>query len=331
MALAVSASALAASVECTEAATGDKVQVKIARIKRGIKDVRRVMKRQGVHILDLPKNVRDHRSRFDEDLAARDWCVVRSHLIAVEDAVANIRIDQGFVSDKFSRVERWLRVGDGAAKKGNAGRLIANAAAYMADSRHEQANGILNRIISMLIGKNDLWELPAESLEPAEDVATQSERVEIESSEVAAGCPVLAKKGRADRDDLTDVINRLGRLMDRRQIRVTDIKGGDALVADLYSYHKLSALWPAARTACAMLSKVKEVPVGLGSTMKRFQRINNLRREKGLPPESKERFHTLVRSATDHISKKEYTQAHAALDELLVLMGDPPKPSRTLP
>ena len=103
------------------------------------------------------------------------------------------------------------------------------------------------------------------------------------------------------------------------------------MVADLNSYHKLSAIWPATRIGCALLSMVKDAEIGLGSTMKRFQHVNKLRRENGLPPENKEQFHTLVRSATDHVSKAEYSEAHVRLEELFVLMGEAPVASRLLP
>jgi hypothetical protein len=209
---------------------------------------------------------------------------------------------------------------------------LANATAFIADGRLDKANRALNKVLFILFKDRDLWAMPPpELLEGPNEERAQKRKTEIRSSDVAKGCPVLAKKGRAGKDDMQTAVRKLDKLMDRRLIRPIDLEGGDDLVADMKSYAELRAFWPATRVACAMLTMVEEAEVDLGLVQKRFLHITRLRDERGVKPENEEQFKTLVRTASDYMARQDWGPAHLALEELLVLMGEPSKPSQALP
>ena len=74
-------------------------------------------------------------------------------------------------------------------------------------------------------------------------------------------------------------------------------------------------------------NKALEVEPDLASVMKRFRRVNELRREQNLPEFRRLKFKELVRQASDRLAVSDYKGAHASLDALLVLFGQPKKPS----
>ena len=330
--LAFAAPPKAAPLVCTDPATGDKSPVKPPQVEKALKAARDLMKKRGVHILDLNAEVQDRRRRLPADLAAQDWCVIRSHVAALEGALVLAKVDQGFLSAKFSRVERWVRAGlkDDKAKA-DAARLMATAAAQMADRKYDQANAALNKVISLLFGSSDLWALPAALPELPDAPGTSAANAgAIDPEEVKETCPAIAKKGSATVDERDAWIAKVGKLMDQRRVRLLDIKAGDALLADLASYEKLTAIFPETRVLCAMYKRVKDLEIDLGSCMKRFHVINGLRDKQGLSDITKDRFSELVRSATAHIANREFDAAHADLEDLLVLMGEPRLPSAAL-
>jgi hypothetical protein len=317
---------------CTDPTTGDKKPVKPPQVERALKAARDLMKQRGVHILDLPTQVQDRRRRLPNDLAAKDWCIIRSHVVALEGALSLAKVDQGFLSAKFSRVERWVRAGITDDKqKADAERILVTAAAQMADRKFEPANKTLNRALALLFGSADLWALPEAlpALPDTQGVATSNAGV-TDPEEVKAACPTLVKKGAATQDDFDSMRTKVAKLMDQRRVRLLDIKAGEQLSAELASYRKLNALFPATRVLCAIHKRVNDLEVDLGSCMKRFQGVNHLREGKTLSDIAHERFSELVRSASDHIAKSEFAQAHGDLDDLLVLLGEPRLPSAAL-
>jgi hypothetical protein len=330
--LALTLPAAAKPLDCEDSSTGETVRVKVPGVKRALKAVRVAMKKRGIHVVDLPADAQDRRRRLDEDLRAKDWCVVRSHVIVFEDAVATIEVDGSFLAGKFSRVEKWARAVSGTARKDNVDKAMANASAFIADGRYSKANQVLNRVLAILFGSGDPWAMPAaELLESAEDDGTRRPKVEIRPSDVAKGCPALAKKGKAGKEAMRATIRKLAREMDRRMIRPIDLDGGADLVADMNSYARLGAVWPATRVACAMLAMVEDAEVGLGLVQKRFLYVTKLRDQRGVSPENEQQFRVLVRTASDFMAKQEWGPAHRALEELLVLMGETATPASALP
>ncbi|MFC1609983.1 hypothetical protein ACFL6C_03425 [Myxococcota bacterium] len=322
----------AKTVECTDPATGDKKMVRVGTVRGGLKAVRRLMQKEGVHILDLPQAVQERHEYLSQFLAEENWCFVNSHVMAIEDALEAMRIDQSFIADKFGRVERWARTGITApSDKLKVERWMANAAAHMADQRYGRANGVLNKAMGLMFGSTDVWILPSKLPEPVETKASVIPAPPVRTKEVEAGCPSLGKRGKANRDELTATLAKLRKLMDKRAIRPMDLKGGEQLVNDLQSYVKLAAVWPATRITCAMIERTRALEIDLGVVQKRFQRVKNLKEDRGVPSGSNERFTQLVRSASNHLMSREFEPAHHDLDALLVLLGESSRPSHGIP
>ncbi len=318
----------AKSVQCTDPSTGDQTRVSVRAVKSGLNRVKRALDRYGIHVLDLPRAVQERHSYLPQFTADKNWCVLNSHVVAIEDALGMMAIDRRFVSEKFARVERWMRTGiEQPARKTQAERWLANAAAQMADQRYEQANRQLNRVMGAVFGSDDTWKLPKELPDAEEVTGSQVSAPPIETREVEAGCPVLAERGRATADDLKSILGKLRRLMDSRTVRPLDLDGGEQLVTDLESYRKLRAIWPATRIACALVERTRTLEVDLGVVQKRFQRAKNLKEQRGLPAGSEDRFKQLVRSASEQIMQRQFEQAHQDLEALLVLVGESSRPS----
>jgi hypothetical protein len=329
--LSVPGVAWAQKVECTDPSTGDRKTIVVAQVQAGLKSVRKTMQKYGVHILDLSEALQDRHQYLPQFLSEKSWCVVNAHVVGLEDALRATRIDQGFVADKFSRVERWARVTtDNPGRQTQIERLMATAAAHMADRRFEQANGLLNKVIALLFGSADTWQLPKELPAPPESEATSAAPPRVTTAEVQAACPGLAKQGRAGKEELAGAVERLGKLMDKRSLRPLDIKGGEALIADLVAYEKLAATWPAARIVCAMIDRFESLEIDLGVVSKRFQRVKNLHEGKSLLPAEEERFRELVRATSQSIIDSRFAEAHLSLEALLVMLGEPVRPSAAL-
>jgi hypothetical protein len=322
----------AKSVQCTDPATGDKKAVSVRSVRSGLDRVRRALKKYGIHILDLPQAVQERHSYLPQFLAEKNWCVLNSHVIAIEDALGMMQINQGFIADKFARIERWMRTGiEDPVEKTKAERWLANAAAQMADRRFEDANRLLNKVMGLMFGTSDTWRLPEKLPVPEEATGSSVTAPPIKTKEVEAGCPLLAKRGGATPEDLKSTLAKLHRLMDKRTLRPMDLKGGEQLVGDLNSYVKLSATWPAARIACALVDRTRSIEIDLGVVQKRFQRAKNLKEQRGLADGSEQRFKELVRAASDKMMARDFDQAHQDLEALLVLIGEPSRPSAALP
>ncbi len=317
-------------IECVNPDTDDKFKMSMRDIKRSAKILTKELGREQAHALDLPEEAQNDIRSLGPALAAQDWCKAANIARRVEDAIYNTRVHPEFVNQKFRRVELWVRGGDWhPAVQMAAERKIAIAAAKISEGDHVAANKQLNKTIQTLFDTKGLWELP-ERLPDISAEAAGSAQAQIDEDEVAGGCPKLAKKGRGKADDLKDAKRRIERAMNERMIRTLDIKGGAALAGDIESYEKLRAIWPAIRVACALLHRVKTLEVGLGVTMARYHRINKLRRATELSEEDNKRFRELVRATSDAIAATEYDAAHAALEELLVLLGEPETAADTL-
>ena len=124
----------AAPTKCPDPNTGEKKPIRVGQVKRGLKQVRKAMQKYGVHILDLPEAIQGRHAHLAEFLAQKKWCTIQSHATDIDDALTHMAIDQTFVSDKFSRVERWARTAT-ESRKEKIDRHVANAAAQMADRR----------------------------------------------------------------------------------------------------------------------------------------------------------------------------------------------------
>jgi hypothetical protein len=320
------------SVSCIDPATGEKASVGVGSIKSGLDRVRRAMKRYGVHILDLPDSVQERHANLHQFKAEKNWCVLNSHYQDIEVALETMRLDQSFVSEKFARVERWMRDSLVSNRpQAQAERRLAKAAAQMADGRFESANRTLNKVMAQVFGSDDTWKLPAQLPQGDDAGGGAVETPAIDTREVEAGCPAFAERGNATPAELDTTLSNLRDLMDRRVVRPLDLKGGEELVADLESYTKLRAVWPATRIACALLHRTRSLEIDLGVVQKRFQRVKNLKEKRGIEPAAEERFKELVRNASRKIMAREYSSAYDELEDLLVVLGEPNPPSASLP
>ncbi len=324
--------AAAATVECTDPATGDKKTIAVAKVQAGVKGARQRLQKLRVHVLDLPQAVQERHRNLAQFTSEKNWCAVYAHVVAIEDALRGLRVDRVFVSDKFSRVERWARAGGAPERRAEVERLLAVAAAQLEDQRFEKANDLLNRAMTALFSfaAFDGWRLPQEL--PVAEATDEGGGggSGITRAEVQAGCPGLAKQGTASRADLDGARERLGRQLDKRRLRPLDLAGGEALFADLGSYVKLNAWWPAVRVVCALTERAAKAEIDLGLVSKRFQRVKNLHERRPFDEAGEARFRALVRDASQSIIDKRFEEAHLHLDELLVLLGEPAQPSAAL-
>lgn len=317
-------------IECTNPATDDKFKMSMREIKQSVKILTKELGREQVHMLDLPEEAQNDSRGLPAALAAEDWCKAANYARSIEDAIYGTRVHSEFVNQKFSRVELWVRAGDwDPATKMAAERLIALAAAKISEGEHVAANAQLNKTINTIFGTKGLWELP-ESLPDVSAAVEGGAKAVVNEDDVAGGCPKLAAKGRGNADDLTEVKKRVKRAMNQRQVRTTDIKGGEALAGDLDSYTKLKAIWPAIRVGCALLHKTKTLEIGLGVTMARYHRVNKMRREKELSEEEQKRFSELVRVISDAVAATDYETAFANLERAFVILGAPASAGDTL-
>ncbi|MBI3178809.1 MAG: hypothetical protein HYZ27_04070 [Deltaproteobacteria bacterium] len=321
----------ARALECVDAASGDKTRVTPQQVKKALKRVQRVLKASGLHVLDLSAEAQERHARLAEDVPAQEWCKVRAHVLSIESAASGIHVDQGFLTGKLARTQRFAQARSSDAKrKEETDRLLATAAAHQAEGRLVQANQMLNRILLMALGTRDLWEVPADLAPRDGDGPGVASASTVSADEVASACPEMAKRGSAGRTDVEDILARLSAEVDQRKLRPLDIQGGEQLTADLAGYLELGAWFPAARAGCALHDRYHKLDVDLGVVMKRFARVNALRDERGLADSARANFTTLVRRASDHIAQRQFSDAHAALEELLLSFGEP-APSRLVP
>lgn len=321
-------------VVCKDAETGKTTKVQPARVQNGAKGLQRILTNKGVHVLDLPDEARAHRRKLDVDLKKEDWCAVHAHLEALRKAVSAVRVDGAFIDAKARRVEEWVKSSKDPAAAGEAQRLLQAAAADVSAGRAVKANRQLNRVLATVLGSADPWLLPAPRKADDEERAPPASArtaAGLPDYEVEAGCPVLAKRGAATSTELADVLERLRGAMNDKKVRLTDLHAGPDLGAELDKHLRGGETWPAARIACVLLARTDRARSDLGLVMARFQRVNEVRDERGVPEPAKGRFSELVRRASDQLAASDFQAAHATLEELLVLLGEPARAGDTLP
>ena len=313
-------------VECTVADETEPGKFPIGKIRTRAKRLPRAFKRRKIHILDLGDEALDRRGRLPDEIADQQWCSVLGHVTYLEDALSALTIDEPFLTDKLHRTESWLRAGRGTAQtRDKAERAAAEASAAIQDGNLRRANEQLNQAIRALFGLSGNWEIPAGPIETNED--RDEITVEIDAIDVEAGCPDITRRRRPRQAELHRTLEALRKEMNVRAVRATDFKTGAAMVEALSNYRRLDAVWPAMRITCALLNRVRTVKIDSGIVQGRFGRVRLLRPDAKLTEEGEARFKHLVREASDALANTEYARAHRSLDELLVLLGDPERPS----
>ena len=317
------------AVECINPDTDEKVPVVVPKVKKAIPSFRKALVKKGIHMLDLSDDAHHASRKLTAAIAAKDWCAATLAQRELEDALVVVEIESEFVNQKFSRVERWVRGGEWSEEKRTAAeRELANAAAEISAGRHVEANDILTKLLLALFEVGDLWTLP-ETIPEVADESGGSDVPTVDEWEVEEGCPKLAEQGHGTASDLTRVQAELRRAMDARKVRMSDIRKSEPLLRDLHSYVELDATWPAVRVACVLLARVKAIEIDLSFTMGRYQLVNRLRRAQELDEKRDDAFRVSIRAASDAVAARDFTAAHAKLEEAMVFLGEPAQPSAT--
>src|SRR5262249_52266640 len=115
------------------------------------------------------------------------------------------------------------------------------------------------------------------------------------------------------------------------QVRTIDIRRGPPLADQLDQSVRLHDNPRAVKTACVLTYRASLVTDNLDRAMARFQRVNVLRDQRGLSEGEKPKFDALVNDASSQVAKRDYPAARGTLETLLVFMGDPARPSESLP
>jgi hypothetical protein len=318
-------------IECTQPESDEKKVYTIPKLKQSLTKVQRDVVKRGIAVLDLSKEVQDRRRRLPLDVKDADWCVVASHLRAFEEMLGGTEVTEPFVTEKFGRVERWVRSGlYDASASAAAEKHIGEAAETISTQKWTDANEKLNRAILALFDLKTVWELPEVSPADTVEQAGGRQPTAIDAADVEKSCPQIAKRGKVEAGELDDVLARVAASMKERRVRPSDLQGGQALLDDLRAYRRLVALWPATRAACALLTRVQGAEVGLGLVMGRFNRVNELKAARGVPRDIEQRFKSLVRAASDALAEQNYKDAHDLLEQTLVLLGEPEDPAFAL-
>ncbi len=314
-----------AIVQCPDPDSGTEelVPVTIASIEAGLVQQERAAKGWGIHILDLPEEVRLRRRRLPVDVGAQRWCVVKSHVRAFDDAMAIVAVDNDFVSEKFRRVVAWLdherQSSSPLGSAAMAAEYIDKASTFLNDSDYVSANEKLNRGIDALFGLSGLWSLPTAG--SIAETARDDEERKITRFDIQRACSQLPEVHTAE------LLNRkLAAVMTglkRRKLRPVDIAMGEELFSELHRYRRMGAWWSGTRIACVLVDRTEEIEIDLGSVIKRFRLVEQLTRD-GLPvDERRSEFKKLMELSAQSVSRRDYTTAHEQLDQLLVLLGRP--------
>lgn len=320
------------TVECTDPDTKEAFTVTVPQVRRGQADLKRKLKRSGFHMLDLSQSAQDASRALARALAAKSWCAAALQVRVLHAEISNVRLHPELVSEKFARLERWVRGAEWPqSTQTRAERILANVAAKIAQGDHLVANKQLNGLIGVLFNTRTVWDLPQALPELKNVEPAGGARAQLKEAHIKAGCPKLTKQGSASAGDLKDLRRTLQSLMNGRKLRVTDIDEGPALLQDLQSYVELKAFWPAARVLCSIKGQLAQMEIDLGFTMARFHLINQLSREGTRTAEEDARFRELVRSASAAIADANFQDAHRDLEALLVLLGQPDPPAAALP
>ena len=319
-------------VVCVHPGTGEKTTLNPRHVQGELLYIEKYLRKENIHIMDLSESAWQGRRNLNEAQRAKDWCALSAISQRLLGEVDRIVVDSEFVVKKFTRVERWLRQGDWSTAKHRAAEVaLKRSAEELSADRVAEANRELNRGIGLLIGTNDLWELPSDLFKEDASVYRSGSETVIEPYEVEAGCPELKARGpmytAADRES---TVGQLATLMDERKLRPFDLKNAEPVIEDFKSYYRLGAVWPALRSVCFLRRNFTELEIGLGTVSRRFAQVRLLRKDRPLAEASQERFTELVRAASRAIAERSYDKAHQMLDDALVILGAPEKPSDAL-
>ena len=214
--------------------------------------------------------------------------------------------DGEFTTIQKVQAEKQLKKGADALGRGNL----------------ENANQAFNKSLNLAFSLKDAFALP-EVLPKYQDPYSGGST--YDASDIEEACPELV--GAVSQAKYLETVEKLRGVLDSRLVRPIDLGESASLMDDFSNYRKLNAVGPAARIACALMNKALEVEPDLASVMKRFRKVNELRRATRLPEFRRLKFKDLVRQASDKLAVSDYKGAHASLDALFVLFGQPKKPS----
>lgn len=311
------------SVHCDDPNTGKKKWVKVWRIHAMYKDTSEILENEGIHVLDLEEDAWKVRAEVEGHWVGKNWCGVYVGMGVLDRSLARVSLDADFTMGKFRRIEKWLRDGTFTpGQKIQAEKYLKAGATALARGDLEKANIAFNKSLNFAFSLADSFGLP-ENLPKYEDPFAGG--VSYDSSAVEEACPELA--GAVSQDTYLETVEKLRNVLDGRLVRPIDLGDASSLISDFANYRKLDAVGPAARIACALMNKSLELEPDLASVMKRFRRVTELRRGKRLPEFRRLKFKELVRQASEHLALSDYKGTHASLDALLVLFGEPKKPS----
>lgn len=311
------------SVHCDDPNTGKKKWVKVWRVHAMYKDTAEILENEGIHILDLEEDAWKVRAEVERHWVEKNWCGVYVGMGVLDRSLARVSLDADFTMGKFRRIEKWLRNGAFTpGQKMQAEKYLKRGATALARGDLEKANMAFNKSLNFAFSLTDSFGLP-EVLPKYEDPFSGG--VSYDSSEIEEACPELA--GVVSQGTYLETVEKLRNVLDGRLVRPIDLGDASSLISDFTNYRKLDAVGPASRIACALMNKALELEPDLASVMKRFRHVNELRRGQTLPEFRRLKFKELVRRASERLALTDYKGAHASLDALLVLFGQPKKPS----
>ncbi len=300
--------------------------MKVWRIHQMYKDTPEILDNEGIHILDLDSEVWETRRALEIAWTERDWCIVYVLMLDMDRALARVSLDSDYSMSKFRRIERWLREGTFTlVQSKQTQKYLKTGAKALARGELEETNKLFNKALNLMYGLEDPFALPAEL--PSADTGGGAGS-SYDESEISEGCPEL--QGDITQGSYLAVVDRLRRKMDTKMIRPIDLGDSAGLVNDFSNYRRLDAIAPATKVACALLNRIVGVEINLSSVMKRFREVSQRSRGTAMPEFRRLKFKELVRKASESLSNREFEAAHASLDDLLVLFGEPKRPSEHL-
>ncbi|MEM6731860.1 MAG: hypothetical protein AAF658_09900 [Myxococcota bacterium] len=344
VALPAVAEAAKKSVTC-----GENGKLRVTKVQRRSRGVIQRARKNGIHVLDLGEAGRARVRAWRGALRKKDWCAVDREVGELESLIDSASVTEAFVRSKVDRARLWV---DGTLKgrrSKRANKLVNGASADLETGKLRPANGKLNKVMSFLTGSKDVLALPRKPLRlasetasdtPADPSATTTTAVappRVETYEpppedprdsvlirglALESCPEL-EEGEPSNGGLASILERLRTEMAAKKFRAVDFKYGPELFEILEEEGRDGSRDRAAVAACVLLTRIAETRIGLGVVQGRFNRVNTLRDDRGVPASVEDRFLILVRQATDQIGARKFEDAYATLDELLVLLGDP--------
>ena len=323
-------------VECKEAGTRKTKRTTLAAVSKSLAAPRALLIKASLHISDLDEVGQSTRRRLDVTLGPDTACTLLTDAAQLAAIIRDVHIDGAFVGAKVTRTAGLLRRSNAAGRDPTLSAKLAAALRAQRDENFVQANKLLNDILVRVLPSRDPYALPlasltngGESMDGTQPKASDPS-ARIEDQEVAAGCPVVAKREVAAADDLADALTRLAAGLDERHVRLLDLDDGVALAREIGRLRRLGTFWPATRLACALSARVQAATLDVGFVSRRFQLVREGARSKPLTPEQTPRFNELVRSATLALAERDFQSASLALEQVLILGGEPATPSTEL-